>query len=203
MSSNELFPVNTSIQIEKTNRLGYDYPENKGLDNAKFKTIDSIVNYAINEKMTPGVQLVVAKGGDIVYKKNYGYQTYAKKAKVTDSTLYDVASLTKIISTLPLVMEMEEKGIMSLNSKLGELLPELADSNKKNITIKQMLSHYARLKAWIPFYKATLDSLQKPSLEFYAQKKSDSFPFKVAENLFIKKSYQDSIFKRIKDTDLA
>lgn len=202
VSSNELFPVNTSIKIEKTNRLGYDYPENKGLDNTKFKTIDSIVNYAINEKMTPGVQLVVAKGGDIVYKKNYGYQTYAKKVKVTDSTLYDVASLTKIISTLPLVMEMEEKGIMSLNSKLGELLPELADSNKKNITIKQMLSHYARLKAWIPFYKATLDSLQKPSVEFYAQKKSDSFPFKVAENLFIKKSYQDSIFKRIKDTDL-
>ena len=65
-----------------------------------------------------------------------------------------------------------------------------------------MLSHYARLKAWIPFYKATLDSLHKPSVEFYAPKKSDSFPYKVAENIYIKKTYQDSIFKRIKDTDL-
>lgn len=202
VSSNENFPVNTSIQIEEINRLGYDYPENQGLNTVKFKTIDSIVNYAISEKMTPGVQLVIAKGGKVVYNKNYGHHTYAKKLKVTDSTLYDVASLTKIISTLPLIMELEEKGVVSLDSKLGDLLPELADSNKKNITLKQMLSHYARLKAWIPFYKATLDSLHKPSVEFYAQKKSDSFPYKVAENLYIKKTYQDSIFKRIKDTDL-
>jgi CubicO group peptidase (beta-lactamase class C family) len=203
VTSNENFPVNTSIQIEKTNRLGYDYPENKGLNATKFKKIDSIVNYAISEKMAPGVQIVIAKGGDIVFNKNYGYYTYKNKQKVSDSTLYDVASLTKIVSTLPLVMELEEKGIVSLNSKLGELLPELANSNKKNITLKQMLSHYARLKAWIPFYKATLDSVTKrPSSEFYAHKKSDSFPYKVAENLFIKKSYQDSIFKRIKDTDL-
>ncbi|MGB0897303.1 MAG: glycoside hydrolase family 3 N-terminal domain-containing protein [Flavobacteriaceae bacterium] len=202
VSSNENFPVNTSIEIQQTNRLGYDYPENQGVNIDKIQKIDSIVNYAIQEKMTPGVQLVVAKSGKIIYNKNYGYQTYAKQRKVTDTTLYDVASLTKIISTLPLVMELEEDGIISLNSKLGELLPELADSNKKNITIKQMLSHYARLKAWIPFYKATLDSLQKPSVDVYATKKSDSFPYQVAENLYIKKTYQDSIFKRIKDTDL-
>ncbi len=203
VSSNENFPVNTTIQIEKTNRLGYDYSENQGLNSAKFKKIDSIVNYAIKEKMTPGVQLVVAKGGKIVYNKNYGYHTYSKKLKVTDSTLYDVASLTKIISTLPLLMELEENGVVSLNSQLGELLPELTDSNKKHITLKQMLSHYARLKAWIPFYKSTLDSVtKKPSLEFYAHKKSDSFPYQVAEDLYIKKSYQDSIFKIIKDTDL-
>ena len=202
VSSNESFLVNTSIQINETNRLGYDFPENHGLNKEKFKAIDSIVNYAISEKMTPGVQLVIAKSGNIVYHKNYGHHTYAQKRKVTDSTLYDVASLTKIISTLPLIMELEEQGIVSLDSKLGELLPELAASNKKNITIKQMLSHYARLKAWIPFYKATLDSLHKPSVDIYAKKKSDSFPYQVAENLYIKKTYQDSIFKRIKDTDL-
>ena len=61
VSSNENFPVNTSIQIKEINRLGYDYPENQGLNTVKFKTIDSIVNYAISEKMTPGVQLVIAK----------------------------------------------------------------------------------------------------------------------------------------------
>ena len=203
VSSNEVFPVNTSIEIDKINRLGYDYPENQGLNFKKFKKIDSIVNYAITEKMTPGVQLLIAKGGKIVYNKNYGYHTYANKRKVSDSTLYDVASLTKILSTLPLMMELEEKGVVSLNSKLGVLIPELASSNKKNITVKQMLSHYARLKAWIPFYKFTLDSIsKKPSKEFYAKKKSDSFPFQVAENLYINKAYQDSIFNRIKNTDL-
>ncbi|PHS07973.1 MAG: beta-N-acetylglucosaminidase [Kordia sp.] len=203
VSSNEVFPVSTSIEIDKINRLGYDYPENKGLNFKKFIKIDSIVNYAITEKMTPGVQLLIAKGGKIVYNKNYGYHTYANKRKVSDSTLYDVASLTKILSTLPLMMELEEKGVVSLNSKLGLMIPELASSNKKNITVKQMLSHYARLKAWIPFYKITLDSIsKKPSKEFYAKKKSDSFPFQVAKNLYINKAYQDSIFNRIKNTDL-
>lgn len=203
VSSNEVFPVNTSIELDGINRLGYDYPENQGLNLEKLKKIDSIVNYAIAEKMTPGVQLLIAKGGKIVYNKNYGYHTYAQKRKVDDSTLYDVASLTKILSTLPLMMELEEKGVVDLNSKLGVMIPELAISNKKNITVKQMLSHYARLKAWIPFYKRTLDSIsQKPSKEFYRNKKSDSFPYQVAENLYISKGYQDSIFNRIKDTEL-
>lgn len=203
VSSNEVFPVNTSIILNKTNRLGYDYPENQGLNLDKFKKVDSIVNYAIQEKMTPGVQLLVAKGGKIVYSKNYGYHTYSKKQKVSDSTLYDVASLTKILSTLPLMMELEEDGVVGLNSKLGTIIPELASSNKKNITVKQMLSHYARLKAWIPFYKTTLDSItQKPLAEIYSKTKSKIFPYQVAENLYISKVYQDSIFNRIKDTDL-
>lgn len=203
VTANEKFKVNTSIVIPKIHRLGYDFPENSGMNLQKLQKIDSVVNHAIREKMTPGVQLVIAKKGKVVYNKNYGYQTYAKKLKVTDSTLYDVASLTKILATLPLLMELEEKKVISLQSKLGDLLPSFADSNKKNITLKQMLSHYARLKAWIPFYKKTLDSVtSQPSSEIYQKHKSADFPLKVAENMFIMKSYQDSIFKIIKDTDL-
>ncbi|MDC3388037.1 serine hydrolase [Flavobacteriaceae bacterium] len=203
VSSNESFPVNTSILLNKINILGYDYPENLSLNYKKLNKIDSIVNYAINEKMTPGVQLLVAKKGKIIYKKNYGYHTYSKKIKVSDSSLYDVASLTKILSTLPLIMELEEKGIVDLNSKLGMMIPELESSNKSNITLKQMLSHYARLKAWIPFYKATLDSVsKKPSREIYTLEKTEATSLQVAENLFINNSYQDSIYNIIKDTDL-
>ncbi len=203
VSSNESFPVNTSILQNKINILGYDYPENFGVDYKKLNKIDSIVNYAINEKMTPGVQLLVAKKGKIIYKKNYGYHTYSKKIKVSDSSLYDVASLTKILSTLPLIMELEEKGIVDLNSTLGVMIPELESSNKSSITLKQMLSHFARLKAWIPFYKATLDSVsKKPSREIYTLKNTEASSLQVAENLFINNSYQDSIFNIIKDTDL-
>ena len=203
VSSNKSFPVNTSILQNKINILGYDYPENLGLNYKKLNKIDSIVNYAINEKMTPGVQLLVAKKGKIIHKKNYGYHTYSKKIKVSDSSLYDVASLTKILSTLPLIMELEEKGIVDLNSKLGMMIPELESSNKSNITLKQMLSHYARLKAWIPFYKATLDSVsKKPSREVYTLEITEASSLQVAENLFINNSYQDSIFNIIKDTDL-
>ncbi len=203
VSSNASFPVNTTISTKKMNVMGYDYSENLGVNYQKLKKIDSIVNYAISEKMTPGVQILVAKSGKVIYNKNYGYQTYAKKNKVTDSTLYDIASLTKIIATLPLVMELEERGVISLDSKLGDIIPKLSKTNKTDITLKRMLSHYARLQAWIPFYKATLDSLTNtPSKEYYSSKKTDFYNLQVAKDLFLTKNYQDSIFKIIKETEL-
>lgn len=203
VTSNEDFKVNSGLQVQSINRLGYDFPENQGVNYQTLKKIDSIAEYAIAQNMTPGVQLLVAKGGKVIYNKNYGHLTYQKKQSVTDSTIYDVASLTKIVATLPLVMELEEKGVLSLNSKLGVLIPELADSNKKNITLKQMLSHYARLKAWIPFYKETLnDTTNKPLAAIYNKSKTKDFSLKVADNLYMNKSYQDSMFTIIKETPL-
>ncbi len=203
VSSNSYFPVNTSVTTKKINVLGYDYSENVGVNYSKLKKIDSIVKYAISEKMTPGVQILVAKSGKVIYNKNYGYQTYSKKIKITDSTLYDVASLTKILATLPLLMELEERGVVSLESRLGDIIPELSNTNKENITIKRMLSHYARLKPWIPFYKATLDiDTNAPLKEYYSSKKTNTYKLKVANDLYITQAYQDSIFKIIKETDL-
>ena len=202
VSANNDFPVNSGKTLQSLNRLGYDFPENQGFDVMKLKKIDSVVNYALQEKMTPGVQLLIARNGKIVYNKNYGYHTYEKKQKVDEHTLYDVASLTKILATLPLIMELEEKGVVDLNSTLGEVLPEYADSNKKNITLKQMLSHYGRLKAWIPFYLKTLDEASKPKDSLYTATKKPGFSIKVADNLYLKDSYKDSMFHIIKESPL-
>src|SRR5690606_36828484 len=115
--------------------------------------IDAIAQRAVDEKMTPGVQLLVARKGKVIYNKNFGKHTYDANAEpVKFNDMYDVASLTKILATLPLLMELEEKGIVSLDTKLSKILPEYDNSNNKNITIKEMLSHYARLSPWIPFY---------------------------------------------------
>lgn len=203
VTANPDFLVNTSIPLAKVSRLGYDYPENLDMNIAKLKKIDSVVNYAITEKMTPGVQLLIAKKGKVIFKKNYGYQTYAKKIKVTDSTLYDVASLTKILSTLPLLMELEGKKAVGLNSKLGDMIPELSNSNKKDITLKRMLSHYARFWSWVPFYKRTLDTVtKKPLTHYYHKQKSVNYPYKVAPDMYMNKVFKDSIFNIIKDSDL-
>jgi CubicO group peptidase (beta-lactamase class C family) len=100
-------------------------------------------------------------------------------------------------------MELEEKGVITLDTKLSKMLPEYMASNKKNVTIKQMLSHYARLKPWIPFYVATLDSVtKKPDAKYYRTQFSSKFNIKVAENLYLRQDYPDSIQKIIKDSDL-
>ena len=203
VSTGSNFSVGDGITTNSLKSLSYGLPESVGMSSEKLQRIDSIAYKAVNQRMTPGIQLVVARKGKVIYSKNYGYHTYDKKEPVKDEDIYDVASLTKILATLPLIMELEEKKVITLDTKLSKLLPEYADSNKKNVTIKEMLSHYARLKPWIPFYVATLDSLsKKPSPLYYRRKSSPDFSIKVAEELYLRTDYPDTMQTIIKDSDL-
>ena len=203
VSTGVFFPVGTGETYNAVSSLSYGLPERVGMDSKLLSRIDSVANYAVNKKMTPGIQLLVARKGKVIYNKNFGYHTYSKTNKVDFDDMYDVASLTKILATLPILMELEEKGSVSLNSKLGTLIPELKNSNKKNITLKKMLSHYAQLKPWIPFYYATLDSVtKKPDPKYYRTKRTKGFDVEVTNTLFMRNDYKDSIQEIIKESDL-
>lgn len=202
VSINKNFYINDGIATKALNILGYAAPENVGLDSTILSKIDSIANYAIAKKMTPGAQIIVARKGKVVYEKSFGYHTYDKDLEVKNTDLYDVASLTKILATLPNIMIQYDKGNLTLKTKLKEMLPVFKGSNKENASFLDMLTHQARFQAWIPFYKETLDSLGKPKKEIYRKKYSEEFPYQVAEHLFIRKDYNDTIIKRIADSEL-
>ena len=203
VSVGKYFKKGDGIDNNDLKRLGYSIPERVGMSSKKLIKLDSVAMYAVKNKMTPGIQLLVSRKGKVIYNKNFGKHTYEGKEKVEFNDIYDVASLTKIVATLPLLMELEEDGIVSLDSKLSELLPEYKNSNKANITIKKMLSHYAQLVPWIPFYTTTLDSVsQKPNPEYYRKSASSKFDIKVANNLFLRTDYVDSMQVIIKDSDL-
>ncbi len=203
VSIGDQFKMNEGISLTPIKRLSYGMPESVGLNSDKLKKVDSIVNVALTEKMTPGIQLIIARKGKVVYEKNFGYHTYKKKRKVKSSDIYDVASLTKILATLPLIMELDDQGVLSMDTKIGELLPSFKGSNKENITIRSMLSHYARFKSWIPFYIQTLDSVtSKPSKEYYRTRASKNFKTKVANNLYIRNDMTDSLLVQIRDSKL-
>lgn len=197
------FPLNTSFNTKTLRRLSYGTPESVGMNSYKLRKIDSLVNNGIKEKMFPGAQVLVARKGKVIYHRNFGFFEYDKKLKVTDSTVYDLASLTKILATLPLIMELVDQKKLSLDTKLAEMLPEYKHSNKANITLQQMLSHYARLKAWIPFYRNTLnDKGNGVSPKYYSNLAAKEFSVKVAENLYMRQDYTDTIFKIIRESDL-
>ncbi len=203
VSSGEYFPEGTGISYNALKNLSYGMPERVGMDSELLSKIDSVANYAVANQMTPGIQLLVARKGKVVYNKNFGKHTYNGKSKVEFDDIYDVASLTKILATLPLLMELEEKGIVSLNTKLSAMLPGYKKTNKKDITLKKMLSHYAQLRPWVPFYYETLDTVTKqPSRKYYRKKKSGAFNIEVTNTLFMRKDYKDSIQQIIKDTEL-
>lgn len=197
-------PIRTGIELGTLRRLSYGLPEEVGLnaDTLNIK-IDSLVNLGIKKAMMPGAQVLVARRGKVIYDKSFGYHTYNKKRAVRPEDLYDVASMTKILASLPMIMELESKGNMSIDDKLGTLIPELKGTNKSNITLKKALSHYARFKAWIPFYLYTLDSVtKKPSKEFYRKAYTKNFNIKVADEMYLRSDYSDSIIDRIGKSDL-
>ena len=203
VSVGKLFDVGDGIKIKQINRLSYGTPESVSMSSIKLRKIDSLANIAIDSLMTPGLQLLIAKDGRVIYDKNFGYLTYDKKTKVKNNTIYDLASLTKILVTLPIVMKLVETGTINLDTKLKEILPSYVDSNKSNITIKEMLSHYSNLKSWIPFYKSTLDSVtKKPKNLYYNSVYSNKHNIKVTDNLYLLSSYKDSINNLIKNSEL-
>lgn len=195
------FPVHTSYEIGTLRRLQYGIPEEVKMDGEKLKKIDTLVEAGIKQVMFPGAQVLVARNGKVIYEKAFGNHTYTKDEKVDLDDVYDLASMTKILATLPMLMERYDNGKISLNTKLGEILPVLKGSNKENITVKAVLSHYGRLAPWIPFYTATLDG-GKPAKAYYHTRPDEKFDLKVAEALYMRHDYQDSIIKVIADSDL-
>ncbi|NCO63252.1 MAG: serine hydrolase [Flavobacteriales bacterium] len=203
VSTGDFFKAGDGIHINDLERLSYTIPERAGMSSKKMEKIDSVAQYAIKNRMTPGIQLLVARKGKVIYHKNFGKHTYEGQEMVTSNDIYDVASLTKILATLPLLMELEEQGIVNLDTKLSQILPEYKNSNKAKITLKQMLSHYARLAPWIPFYVATLDSVtKKPSAKYYRSTPSSKFNLEVAKGLYLRADYQDSMQFIVKESKL-
>jgi len=199
VSINKFFFANKSLTTVDLKRLGFSNPEFVGVDSEKLKRIDEIANKAIQLKTTPGLQVLVARKGKIIYQKAFGTQTYDKQTPISNTDIYDIASISKMVGTLPLVMQQFDKKKIALDTKLSEMLPVFKNTNKDSIVFKDLMTHNARLQAWIPFYKATLDSCNKfqPSTKYYRKFQSDSFSIAVSKNLFLRNDYKDTIFAKI------
>jgi beta-N-acetylhexosaminidase len=184
------------LEIADAFRMKYTLPEELGLRTEDFAAIDSIVEEGIRKKAFPGAQVYVAKDGNVIYHKAFGNPTYESSVKVKKTDLYDIASVTKITSTLLTLMYLEGKGKLSLDDNLGQYLKMTKGTVYEDLVLRDILAHQAGLAAWIPFYNKTVTKGQ-PKAEFYAKDSSAIFSNRVTANLFIKSSYKDTIFSRI------
>jgi len=179
-------------------------PDVVGLDVTKLNKIDSIANSAIANGATPGCVVLVAKDGKIAYQKAFGYFNYDKTEPVTISSVYDLASVTKIAATTLALMKLYEEGKFNINKTLGDYLPLVKGTNKEKLTIKDILLHQAGLVPYIDFYKETIDSTTGiPNPNYYTHKPNDSTNIRVADNLFLRNNYRDTMYKRIVQSPLT
>lgn len=196
------FPVSrdlvtgAGVDTKSMRRLRYASPESVRMDSRMMSRIDSIAREAIVTGATPGMQVIVARGGTVVYEKNFGTLNFNKNNPVTSETIYDLASLTKVSATLQAVMFMQERGLIDINRKVSFYLPELKKSNKKDITILEMLTHQAGLAPFIPMWPETVkDTTFLP--QYYSRTRSTKFPLQVSPNLYGSMVLRDSVWSWI------
>ncbi len=168
-------------------------------DIAKLNKIDALINEAIADKVMPGCRVLIAKDGNVFYNKSFGYTNpNTKTQRVNNSTMYDLASVTKVLATTLAVMKLYEQGKINLNNTLGDYLPKVRGTNKSNAKIKDVLMHQAGFKDWIPFYRKTLDTFTKaPRSDIYTRTKQGDFTLHVANNLFMNRHYLDTMWQTI------
>ena len=151
------YPVSGSRTVPSLDLVGYASPNHEGLDENHLRMIDMLAHEAIQKMATPGCQVAVLRNGALVMEKSYGYLTYDSLQEVTNETVYDVASLTKVAATLPAIALLVDQGKISLDDSISHYLPSFLQSNKSGITIRQLLAHNGGLKPYIPFWKRTMD----------------------------------------------
>ncbi|MEJ7645100.1 MAG: serine hydrolase [Chryseolinea sp.] len=195
-SPSKAMKAGTGIKTKTLDRLVYSVPEEVGMNSKALSTIDAIAAEAILTGATPGMQIIVARNGKVVYEKNFGTQNHNKSNPVTDETIYDLASLTKVSATLQTVMFMYEKGLININRKVSYYLPELKGTNKKDITILEMLTHQAGLAPFIPMWTETVkDTVFLP--RYYSRVRSERYPLQVSPNLYASPIIRDSVWSWI------
>jgi beta-glucosidase-like glycosyl hydrolase/CubicO group peptidase (beta-lactamase class C family) len=203
--STKHFEINSGLKTSAI-RMTYVTPEEIGFKSDLLYKIDSIAENAIAKEATPGCQVLIAKDGNIFYNKSFGYHTYEKKERVKNHDVYDIASITKIATTVPLLMQMVDNDNLNLDDEIGNYL-DLDSTNKNDLIIRDILAHQAGLYPWIPFYRQTLEKDSVSGLmqlrdTLYSNKFSEVFSVKIAEGIYLHHSFPDSIVKQIIDSEL-
>ncbi len=196
------FRIDDGLMTQGGLRFAYTKPEAVGLKTADFAGIDSLVAQAMEQKAAPGAQVLVAKDGKVIFQKAYGFHTYDNTVPVQKTDLYDLASVTKISTSLAAFMKLKGEGRFDVDRTLGEYLPMMQGSNKENLKYRDILTHQARLQAWIPFWKETVKKNGKFKWRTFKADSSKRFPIKVAQNLYIHRKYAEKIYNEIKDSPL-
>jgi len=192
----------SGLQRNDVIRLSFGMPEESQLAFTGLEAIDTIVAGGIREGAFPGAQVLVARNGKIVYRKAFGSQTYSGQNPVKNNDLYDLASLTKILSTTLAVMKLTGDGEMNPEMKLSQYKVSWRKSNKGQLTIREIMAHQAGLQPFIPFYHKLLNGSNQDSA-LIARHYSLSFPVRVADAMYVGQQWQEYVIDSILASPLA
>lgn len=184
------------MKIYPEKRLGYTLPEAVGLNSDTLALMETIIREMIATGAAPGCQVLVAKDNQVVWHKAYGYYTYDSVRPVTLENMYDLASVTKVSATTISLMKLVDSGLLNTDSAMSRYVPELQNTDKRDLKVVDILIHQAGLQAWIPFYTKTLQN-GLPNPYIYSTASVAPFDVPVATRMYMTNAWVDTIWQNI------
>ncbi|MDR1610120.1 MAG: serine hydrolase, partial [Candidatus Symbiothrix sp.] len=189
VSISDLFDFGDGLKTQKV-RLSYQEAPEVKMSSEILRKIESIVKEGIDNQAFPGCQVLIAKDGVVVYNQSFGHFDYIGTHPVQNTDVYDLASVTKVLATLPAVMKLYDTKKISLSDKISRFVPELKRSDKKNLTIQSALFHETRLPAFISFYQSLTETM-------VSDQPATGIEKQVADRFYIKTDFQKEVLTEI------
>lgn len=230
MSIGNLYQAGEGSVITPGMKPGRIIPEDLGMKSNELHRIDAIVKGGLAAGSYPGCQVLVLKDGQTVYDKCFGTHSDKDTTAVRPTDMFDLASLTKTTATLLAVMKLYDTGKLKLTDKASQYLPILRNTDKKNITIKDLLLHESGLPPYIRFYLEAIDpnSVHGPYAQSWvdewhrtqvsehsyycsnfkfkkglvAEKESSTYNLHVADKMWLNKNFKNTILQKIARCDM-
>ncbi len=169
-----MVPIDTNVIVGKSRVvLHYGQPGQGGFDSMRFSMVDVTIAEAIRDSAFPGAVLLVARNGIIVCEKAYGQFEYSGiSKKVKTNTIYDLASVSKVIATTSAVMRLVDEGKIVLEDPVIKYIPQFGQAGKGRVTLYNLMVHNSGLPAWKKFYEycdkpqCVLDSINAAALVY-------------------------------------
>lgn len=194
-----------SLAIPFGDVLSYGNPSEVGLDSLYIHTkVDSIIANGIKQKAFPGAQILVAKQGRIIFHKAYGHHTYDKVQPVALDDLYDLASVTKITAALPALMKLADDKKLDLDAPFSSYwTPWQKITDKKEITLREILAHQAGLQPYIVFLNRLYKKNGKLKKRFVKERSKNRFTNQAYEGIFIKNKFKKKMYREINKSPVS
>lgn len=146
------------------------------------KQVDSMIRRELSARAFPGAAFLCGTADQTLYTRNYGDLDYTRTVSVTDSTLYDVASCTKVLSTTFVLMRLYDQRKIDLKQTVGEFLPRFAGTPLATLTVQELLTHTSGLKPTVVY-----PDLIKPAHggKLFNGHRNEQYPYPVDQNLYM------------------
>jgi len=198
-----IYKKNDGIITKGQLRLGYSIPELAGVNSAFLaQEIETIVQEGLDSMAFPGAQVLIAKSGQVIYQKEFGFHTYDQQQTVRSSDIYDLASITKVTTAVPALMRMQDDGLFDVDAKLGAYFPAFKGSNKTELYFRSILAHNAQLKPYIVYWKQAQKKNGKYKGRTFKTAPHKNYPIKITDRLYLHKKYKGKMMNFIKNTPL-